>query len=151
MRKPQTGQATLIVFSRLPKPSHILHLFIHCLFGIRKLILRHLALPRPEILRKTYIPSAPDIRTGRYNSVEYLSYPWYVKPTFKRRWGPRALVTRFLGRRLPGDDGNKYAPEGYLFEEVGPAALRGKGLKEMESTEATLKDARRGDCPFDLR
>lgn len=92
--------------------------------------------------------SGPDGKTGRYNSVEYLSYPWYVKPTFQRRWGPRALITRMLGRRLPGDDGNKYAPEGYLFEEVGPNALRGQGLKEMSATETRLSDARRGGCPF---
>jgi hypothetical protein len=151
VRKSQIRQATLTLFSRLPKPSRALHLSIYCVFGIRKLILRYLALPRPEILRKSYIPSAPDITTGRYNSVEYLSYPWYVKPTFKRRWGPRALVTRLLGHRLPGDDGNKYVPEGYLFEEIGPTALRGKGLKEMELTDAKLKDARRSGCPFTLR
>jgi hypothetical protein len=151
VRKSQTRQAKLTVFSRLLQPSHALHLSIHCVFDIRKLILRYLALPRPEILRKSYIPSAPDLTTGRYNSVEYLSYPWYVKPTFKRRWGPRALVARLLGRRLPGDDGNKYEPEGYLFEEIGPTALRCKGLREMELTEAKLKDARRSGCPFNLR
>jgi hypothetical protein len=101
-------------------------------------------------MRKQYIPSSPDMKTGRYNSVEYLSYPWYVKPTWKRRWGPRALITRILGRRLPGDDGNKYAPEGYLFEEIGPDILKGKGLPEMSVTEATLINARRGGCPFAL-
>ena len=101
-------------------------------------------------MRKKYIPSAPDEKSGRYNSVEYLSHPWYVKPTFKRRWGPRALVTRLLGRRLPGDDGNKYAPEGYIFEDVGPDTLKGKGLGEMKETETSLAEARRGGCPFNL-
>lgn len=105
-------------------------------------------LPRPELMRKKYIPSAPDNKTGRYNSVEYLSHPWYVKPTFRRRWGPRALITRVLGRRLPGDDNNKYAPKGYLLEEIGPDVLKGQGLQEMRATEATLTGARRGACPF---
>ncbi len=99
-------------------------------------------------MRKNYIPTAPDSRTGRYNSAEYLSYPWYVKPTFRRRWGPRALVSRLLGRRLPGDDGNKYAPEGYTFEEIGPVLVKGKGIREMEDIESRLKSARRGGCPF---
>jgi hypothetical protein len=121
------------------------------MFSFRKVILRYFAFPRPQFLRKKYIPTAPDRKTGRYNSVEYLSYPWYVKPTFNRRWGPRALVTRLFGRRLPGDDGNKYAPEGYAFDDVGPDALRGKGVEEMRVTEARLSAARRGGCPFALR
>lgn len=99
-------------------------------------------------MRKKYIPTAPDEKSGRYNSVEYLSHPWYVKPSFKNRWAPRAWITRFLGRKLPGDDGNKYAPEGYIFEELGPSNLVGKGLNEMAKTEQILREENRGGCPF---
>jgi hypothetical protein len=136
---------------RLPKPSPNFHHLIHGIFDIRKFIIRYLCLPRPELMRKNYIPSAPDSKTGRYNSVEYLSFPWYVRPTFKNRWGPRALMTRMLRRRLPGDDGNKYAPDGYTFEEIGPDLLKGKGIAAMEEDQVKLYEARRGGCPFTAR
>ena len=117
---------------------------------VRKLLLKYAFLPRPEYMRKSYIPSAPDSTSGRYNSVEYLSYPWYVKPSFRSRWAPKAWVTWILRRKLPGDDGNKYAPEGYKFDEVGPRALKGKGQAEMESTRLRLIQQRRGGCPFSM-
>lgn len=99
-------------------------------------------------MRKQYIPSKANRKTGRFNSVEYLSYPWYVKPSLNRRWGPRAWITRLLGRKLPGDDGNKYAPEGYKFTDIGPQALKGKGIEDMDVTRTRLTNQRRGGCPF---
>ncbi len=125
--------------------------YLHLISGalaVRRFLLRYFALPRPEFLRKDYISAEPDRATGRYSSKEYLSYPWYVKPTFKRRWGSKAWITRLLGRKLPGDDCNKYNPEGYLISEVGPASQKGKGGAEMEATEVRLKEANRGGCPF---
>ena len=83
-------------------------------------------------MRKRYIPLTPDNSTGRYNSVEYLSFPWYVKPTAWRRWGPRSWITRLLGRKLPGDDNDGYLPEGWTFSELGPLALKNKGVEEMD-------------------
>jgi hypothetical protein len=53
-----------------------------------------------------------------------------------------------LGRRLPGNDGNRYAPEGYLLDEIGPEVLAGKGQNEMAVIKATLTDAQRGGCPL---
>jgi hypothetical protein len=132
----------------LPRPTPIYHMIVQVTFGMRKWMLRNVFLPRPEFMRKQYIPTAPDEKSGRYNSVEYLSHPWYVKPSFKNRWAPKAWVTRLLGRKLPGDDGNKYAPEGYIFEELGPSNLVGKGLDEMAKTERALKEENRGGCPF---
>lgn len=134
----------------LPKPSALVQDTIVCLHNLRKFALRHLALPRPEFLRKDYISAKPEADTGRYSSKEYLSHPWYVRPTFKRRWGPRAWVTWILGRKLPGDDGNRYAPEGYLITEVGPAQVKGKGLEDMSLTESRMIDADIGACPFRL-
>lgn len=121
---------------------------LNLILSARKGLLKFFFLPRPDFMRKKYIPSAPDSKTGRFNSIEYLSYPWYVKPTFKARWGSRAWVTWALRRKLPGDDGNKYAPEGYVFDEVGPVALKGKGRDEMESTCTRLMKQRRDGCPF---
>ena len=138
-------------YSRLPEPSNTLRVVVNMISGVRKLLLRHFFLPRPEFMRKQYIPLAPDAKTGRYNSVEYLSYPWYVKPSFSKRWGPKAWLTRALGRKLPGDDGNRYCPEGYRFDEIGPAGLEGKGITEMEATRAQLALQDRGCCPFTPR
>ena len=101
-------------------------------------------------MRKQYIPSGPDTQTGRYNSIEYLSHPWYVKPSFKWRWGPGAWVSRLLGRKLPGDDEDHYAPEGWIFPEVGPQFLKGKGIKEMNESRARIISQRRKGCPFVL-
>lgn len=131
-----------------PEVSTSYRRVINGVLQARRLFLRYFALPRPEIMRKQYIPRSPNKLTGRYNSVEYLSFPWYVSPTWKARWGPKALKTRLLGRKLPGDDGNKYAPEGYTFADIGPQALQGKGSKEMETTKAILIQQRRGGCPF---
>lgn len=129
----------------------IYHHVVSAIFGARKLFLRHCALPRPEFMRKRYIPSHPDPKTGRFNSVEYLSFPWYIKPTFGRRWGPRSWITRLAGRKLPGDDGNKYAPEGWVFSELGPENKKNKGGTEMDEDRARLlRQSGRGGCPFTL-
>ena len=123
---------------------------INGVLRVRKLLFRYLALPRPEMMRKQYIPSSPDPSTGRYNAIEYLSFPFYVKPTFRRRWGPRSWITRLVGRKLPGDDGNRYSPEGWTYTEIGPRATKGKGTKDMENDRARLISQTRGGCPFAL-
>ena len=144
---PLLQRYMLKVAYRFPDPPARYHNIVSWALRTRMLIIRYLFLPRPEFLRKEFIPSAPDSMTGRFNSVEYLSYPWYVKPTLSRRWGPKSWMTRLLGRKLPGDDGNQYAPEGYTFAEIGPNAQSGKGVKEMEDTCARLTRTR-GGCPF---
>lgn len=133
---------------RLPEPSPSHEKLVNRILFTRKLLLRFFALPRPEFLRMKYIPSAPDKKTGRFNSVKYLSYPWYVKPSLRNRWGPMAWMLRAIGRKIPGDDGNMYAPEGYKFSEIGPQAFKGKGCEEMNETRARLNQQNRGGCPF---
>lgn len=123
---------------------------VNSMLRFRKLLLRYLALPRPEMLRKHYIPSGPDPSTGRYNAVEYLSYPWYVKPTLSKRWGPKSWITRLLRRKLPGDDGNKYLPGGWTPAEIGRKALSGMGIKSMDEDRKQLISRKRGGCPFAL-
>lgn len=144
------GFAKLTIRPRYPEAAPIYHSFVNGLLGVRKLLLCYCALPRPNFMRKQYIASGPDSKTGRYNSVEYLSYPWYIRPSFRRRWGPRVWLTRLVGRKLPGDDGNKYAPEGWTFSELGPQVLRSKGIKEMDSDHDRLASQDRGGCPFRL-
>ena len=53
-----------------------------------------------------------------------------------------------VGGSLPGDDGEKYHPEGYTVAEVGPEYKRGKGVEEMNATKARLGKQDRGGCPF---
>lgn len=131
----------------LPRPPWLLSLSLEKMLLCRKLILRHLMLPRAEYQRKKYISEEPE-KNGRYSSREYLSHPWYVKPTFGRRWGPKAWLTRLLGRKVPGDDGDKYNPEGYKILQVGPERLMKAGSKDMEADLKQMRAARTGMCPF---
>lgn len=60
-------------------------------------------------------------------------------------------MTRLVGRKLPGDDGNKYLPEGWTHTEIGPRAWRGKGTDKMdEDIRLLLGSQKRGGCPFGL-
>ncbi|KAG8528955.1 uncharacterized protein KY384_006644 [Bacidia gigantensis] len=121
-----------------PDSPQIYHRLTNGALEIRKLLLRHLALPRPYILRNRWIESTPDSRERHYALSDYLAHPWYVKPTLMRRWGPRAWISRLFGYRVPGDDGDKYHPQGYIFAEVGPQVFSGKGSKDMDQTRARL-------------
>ena len=122
------------------------HMIINGALGVRKILILYCALPRPAFMRKQYIPSGPNAKTGYYDSVEYLSYPWYIRPSVKGHWGPKAWLTRLLGRKLPGDDGNKYSPKGWTFTELGPQSLRYTGIGQMN--DARLIRQKRGGCPF---
>lgn len=48
---------------------------------------------------------------------------------------------------VPGDEGDKYEPQGYDIRQVGPTAQKGKGMLEMSSNIERLK-AERSTCPF---
>lgn len=88
----------------------------------------------------------PDPKTGRYFYKTYKDYPYYNKPTFWNRWGPMALVWRAIGGTVPGD--KKWHPQGYVFEEVGPNKLAGKGKDKTDEWEQRLKVQRTPGCPF---
>ncbi|KAI9764604.1 MAG: hypothetical protein M1840_008334 [Geoglossum simile] len=105
---------------------------LHLLLTLRKLTVRHLLPPRPSFLRFRFIPDAPDPKTGRFSAVRYRAHPWYIKPTFWARWGVRAWWTWAVGGVVPGDGGERYFPEGYLVEEVGPGGTGGL-TKEAET------------------
>ena len=68
-----------------------------------------------------------------------------------QRWGPRAWVSRLLGYKVPGDDGDKYFPQGYIITDIGPQSLNGSGKEEMDQTRARLSSLDRGGCPFKSR
>ncbi|KAI2473136.1 hypothetical protein F4781DRAFT_223114 [Annulohypoxylon bovei var. microspora] len=116
------------------------------ILNLRKWFVRYLCLPRLEWFRTQWFTDEKDISTGRYHALRYISHPWYMKPSLFSLWGLSALLTRLYGGVLPGDEGIKYHPEGYLIAELGPAALVGKGGKEMNATRIEL-GTRRG-CPM---
>ena len=71
---------------RYLKPSGMLIRNVNYLLLRRKLLGRHLRLPRQDLSRKKQIPTGMDLGTGWYNALEYLSFLWYVKPTFVGKW-----------------------------------------------------------------
>jgi hypothetical protein len=122
---------------------------ISMLFSIRKPILRHLCLPRPEFMRFCNVIHKPDPVTGAYHVVTWVAEPYYVKPTLWNRWlSPTAIVTRLMRFPLPGDQGDKYHPRGYDPADMGPKTFEGKGKEFMESEMRALEKERRGQCPF---
>ena len=133
---------------RYPEAPVLYHILINGVFNIRRLLLRYLALPRPDIFRKHWIQAGPDSRNGHYFLSDYLVHPWYVKPTLKRHWGPGAWIAGLFGYDVPGDEGEKYHPHGYTFADLGAKALRGQGVKEMDEIRAGLVRGNRGGCPF---
>ena len=128
---------------RYPEPSLLATTFGHTALLVRQFVLRYLALPRliPEITL-----SDPDPQTGRMHHTDYLMEPLYVRPTVWNRWGPVALFTRLMGGHVPGAP--QFVPEGYLFEEIGPKGLAGKGLAAMQAWEDKMGRERPSGCPF---
>ncbi|KAJ5682260.1 hypothetical protein N7462_005425 [Penicillium macrosclerotiorum] len=128
-------------------PSPFFSSLFSTLLGIRKFVLRHLALPRPRFLRYSTFTDEPD-ENNRFFLTEWEAAPYYVKPTFWNRWGPMAWLTRILGRPVPGDEGNKYYPAGYEIQDIGPKYFEGRGRKSIETMMEELKTVRTGKCPF---
>jgi hypothetical protein len=107
---------TAMAFER---PSETVDRLVQAALAARAFCLRHLALPRPYLLRYRSISENPT-PCGTYAMLEYDSLPYYVRPSLFNRWGPEALVRRLRGLPVPGDEGNKYHPQGYRTREVGP-------------------------------
>ncbi|KAL8716494.1 MAG: hypothetical protein Q9225_006185 [Loekoesia sp. 1 TL-2023] len=126
-------------------PPPIYHKTFSLLITMRKFILRHLSLPRYR--RLTRMPTPSHAMDGHFNLPKVRMHPWYIRPTFKKRWGPGALLTRLKGGVLPGDD-EKFMPEGYLTKELGPMGLKGSGREEWEQEVRMLKEKGGSGCPF---
>lgn len=103
-------------------------------------------LPRYTPVRQ--LEEKPDPSTGRYHLTTYQSHPFYNKPGFLNRWGPEAWFVWFSGGKVPGSDGDTYWPQGYIWEDVGPRVMRGKGVDEARGIEERLKVERTAGCPF---
>ncbi|KAK0707075.1 hypothetical protein B0T26DRAFT_656598 [Lasiosphaeria miniovina] len=132
----------------LEPPGPVLVLYLETLGLVRKLVLRHLCLPRPSSWAVKAVDEQPNPATGLYNFEHAGFQPWYVKPTFGARWRPSALLVRALGGRAPGTHGERFHPQGYSLETIGPAPQEGKGLEEMSATVEFMKGRGSAKCPF---
>lgn len=133
--------------SRMKPIPPTLSTFFAAIFRFRRFYLRYLALPRPDFNRLNAFTDAPN-ENGRYFLLQLQGAPYYVRPTIWNRWAPVAWVKWALGQPLPGDDGDKYYPQGYYTPDLGPRYFEGKGKKEMETIKLSLQESRRGQCPF---
>lgn len=70
-----------------------------------------------------------------------------VKPGFMNRWGPEAWFVHFMGGSLPSSQNQKYLPQGYRIEEVGPNNIAKEAVR-MKEWEEKLRAERSAGCPF---
>ncbi|OAP64973.1 hypothetical protein AYL99_00945 [Fonsecaea erecta] len=132
----------------LEKPPQFFYTFTQIVLACRRVILRHLALPRPEMWRTRYIDDTSNTH-GRYNTKIYGGLPIYVKDDFAARWNLQAWIFWALGKPIPGDHGDAYLPQGYDLREVGPRGLVPDGNEAAQN----LKDEMlpKGACPFRVK
>lgn len=98
-------------------------------------------------MRAKYITDQPT-KNGNYYSKKYDAAPYYIKPTVWERWQPAAWYSWFLGLPLPGDEGDKYHPQGYKIPDVGPQKMSGKGGDFAKGVVEQLRSTRSGGCVF---
>lgn len=131
-----------------PAPA-LANAFFAGILALRKLALRHLSLPRPYFLRVENFSEDADPKTQKYSMINWSAQPYYIKPTLWNRWlSPSALLSRLLGLPVPGDEGDKYSPNGYHLDNVGPRRFDNKGQEYIEKQMKDLKGMRKGGCPF---
>ncbi|KAJ5342913.1 hypothetical protein N7541_012037 [Penicillium brevicompactum] len=128
-------------------PARIFSSVFASVFKLRQVYLRHLALPRPNCMRLDVFAQKPN-KHGRNWVTIYEGAPFYVQPTVWNRWGLWAWFKWAHGQALPGDEGEKYQPQGYYTPDLGPKYFEGKGRKEMEVNKQALRRQRKGQCPF---
>ena len=129
------------------KPSQFYFTLLANMFTIRKYILRYFCLPRPYVFRYHLLSDEPS-KENTYFMKTWEAHPWYVKPTLRNLFGPLAWISWLRGLPLPGDEGEKYWPNGYKIEQVGPNIMRGKGAEYWKESKEGLARERGRGCPF---
>ena len=133
--------------NRFPEPGLAITVLTYGLLLVRKLVVRFLCLPRVSGVEHL---SQPDEQTGRITTRHYMKEPYYVPATFWQRWNPEACITWLAGGLLPGDGGSQMKSEGFLFEDIGPEKVVGKGIEETNDFEKGVKARASADCPYKL-
>ena len=118
---------------------------------MRKLALRHIALPRPAWMATDIVSGASDPATGFAHFSHGGLRPWYVEPTAWSRWSPVAILMQLIGGKPPGDE--KYHPQGYTLDTIGPSPQEGKGIEDMKVNIEDMRAKRslQQRCPFSQR
>jgi hypothetical protein len=131
--------------TRFPEPGLGITVLTYSLLLVRKLAVRFFCLPRASGVE---FLSQPDEQTGRITTRHYMKEPYYVPATFWQRWNFEACITRLSGGLIPGDGGVKMKPEGFLFEDIGPEKVVGKGIDETNAFEEKAKQKAFAGCPY---
>jgi len=132
---------------RYETPPQPIQACVQGVLSLRRLFIRHLCLPRPYFLRYLLL-SDPDKETGRIHLRSYQAEPWYVKPSPFTRTSLQAWLAWARGLPVPGDQGDRFQPQGFLHHEIGPRNMAGKGLSEFEKERDLFMTATRGGCPM---
>jgi hypothetical protein len=114
---------------------------------VRKILLRHFALPRPHFMAVEVVATTPNAH-GLYNFDHFNFQPWYKPTDFWSKWKPSSMLLQALGAKKPGSHGDRFHPQGYDLNTIGPAPQAGKGLDEMQTTVAYMKSRGQAECPF---
>jgi hypothetical protein len=138
------GAVTDVFDDRYPDPPATLQWLVDTGLTARKVVLRHLTLPRSYASRKQLISDALNSH-GKVQRLVWDTEPWYVEPTFANRWCLQSWIDWLAGRPIPGDEGDKYFPQGYKSSVIGPAFLAGKGLEQAEKDEEQIREIMRPD------
>ncbi|CZT05072.1 uncharacterized protein RAG0_11314 [Rhynchosporium agropyri] len=154
LRNAGTNMVGVLMSDRLrasmmyPTPSQAYYRMAGAIFGLRRFMLRYVALPRPGFMKVRELSDEPDQKTGRLHTNRYVAHPFYNKPGFFNRWGPEGWFVRLAGGDVPGSKGDLYLPDGYKFEEVGPKSMKNQGLNQTKAWEEKLMAERPAGCPF---
>ena len=118
--------------------------------AIRRFIIQHMLLPRPPSSRMRWFSDEADAKTGNYHFEQYIGHPWYIKPSWERRWlRLNSWLLWLTGGYVPSITQNEYRPEGCKLAELGPVRFEGKGKEEMDAAREAI--AKMQKCPFHVR
>ncbi|GAO15346.1 uncharacterized protein UV8b_07095 [Ustilaginoidea virens] len=152
MVKPVAAQFAVASFSprlrtalAFDKPPLWVRGGLSLVLSIRKLLLRHLFLPRPLFMRKKWSSEA-EAKTGYYNSEHYIAHPWYARPASKCRWSCRSWILLLTGGYVPSHNTPEFRPQGYRIPDVGPAGLEGQSTEDVEAAKHMIRKMQA--CPF---
>lgn len=123
---------------------------IQILLLLRAQTIRLFCLPRVTPVKMTAVPNTAKPGYFWTREDKWSLYPWYVHPTVWSRYGPSTWLRWCIGKPNPGDEGDKFCPDGFRPDAIGPKSLRckGKEFSEKEYMWLLERTACGQGCPF---